>query len=170
MERGEPVERQGFQWAQIKLFAWFDSGIFKGGDISGTGAENGNFLILGHLPQGIRARMERVAVIKNQGCPNGQGCGQPVPHHPAAGGEIEDGVFSFQIGMQKQFFQLVEQNTACTLDHAFGQAGCAGGIHDIEGMFEGQLGKFYFAGIVAAKITVMDCSREDWQDQVYPLV
>ena len=44
--------------------------------------------------------------------------------------------------MQHQFLQMVEQNAAGALDHALGQTGGAGRIHDVQRMVEGQLFEF----------------------------
>ena len=83
--------------------------------------------------------MKRIAVVKHQGGAGGQGTDQPVPHHPAAGGEVKDRVLTGETGMQDQFFEMMDQDAAGTLHHAFGQAGGARGIHHVEGVIKRQL-------------------------------
>ena len=68
--------------------------------------------------------------------------------------------FSFQVGMEDQLLELMEQDPSGTLHHALRQAGGAGGIHDIEGMLEGQLGKVDLLGLVAAEVMVMHAIRQ----------
>ena len=83
--------------------------------------------------------------------PQAKRTGQPVPHHPAAGGEIKDSVLPFQVGMEHQFFELVDQDAGHTLDHAFGQAGGARGIHDVKGMVGRDLDKIDVRSVSGAK-------------------
>jgi hypothetical protein len=85
--------------------------------------------------------VKRIAVIQHQGGTGGQAADQPVPHHPPAGGEVEDRVLAFKVGVQHQFFEVVNQDAAGALHHALGQAGGARRIHDVERMIERQLGE-----------------------------
>ena len=130
------------QRRQIICLAGFDARILQGGNVTGAGAENGYFFILGHFPQSARVGMKGIAVIQNQRGPDGQGTGQPVPHHPAAGGKVKNRVVAFQIGVQYQFFEMMNQDAATTLHHALGQPRGARRIHDIQGMLKRQLFKF----------------------------
>jgi hypothetical protein len=87
--------------------------------------------------------MHGVAVVKQDRGPAGQGGEEPVPHHPAAGGDVEDLVFPLEIAMDDQFLQVVDQDSTRALDHALGLAGGAGGKHDEHRMIEGQLLEFH---------------------------
>jgi hypothetical protein len=140
MERGEPVDSTARNAERSNSSRLYTGGL-KRGQVAGAGAENGDLLILGHLPQGLGRRVKRIAVIEHQRGPGGQGADQPVPHHPPAGGEVEDRVLAFKIGVQHQFFKVMDQDAAGALHHALGQAGGARRIHDVERMIERQLGK-----------------------------
>ena len=63
---------------------------------------------------------------------------EPVPHHPAAGGEVEDPVVRAEVGVQHQLLEMLEQRAARPVHHALGQARRAGRVHDVERMIERQ--------------------------------
>ena len=132
------------QMAEVVFLLRFQSRTLQRSDIARTGAEDGYLFVLGHLPQGAGVREKGIAVEQNQGCARGQGAHQPVPHHPAASGKVENGVFPFDIGVEYHLFHLVKQDAAGALHHAFGQAGGSGRVHDVERMSERELLEFDF--------------------------
>ena len=54
-----------------------------------------------------------------------QATDQPIPHHPSAGGEIEQGVIFTDISMELELFGLLQQGAAGPVNNAFGLAGGA---------------------------------------------
>ena len=63
---------------------------------------------------------------------------EPVPHHPAAGGEVEEALARLDVAMELVLLQMLEKRAARRMDDAFGHAGRAAGKHDVERMAEGQ--------------------------------
>ncbi len=68
--------------------------------------------------------------------PRRRGRDQPVPHHPAAGGEVEQAVARLHVAMQPMLLQVLQQRAAGAVHDALRHAGRAGGIHDVERMVE----------------------------------
>ena len=105
--------------------------------ILGAGAEHRHPLRADHVPQesaaARAARRRRAPPWRRPPARH-----QPVPHHPAAGGEVEDPVLPAEIGVQHQLLQVLEQRPAGAVHHALGEAGGAGGVHDVERMVERQ--------------------------------
>ena len=104
---------------------------------------------LDHVPQ-ERRRRQRRAVVEHHGGPHGQAGDQPVPHHPAAGGEVEDPILAAEIGVQHQLLQMLKQRPPRTVHHAFGESCRAGGVHDVDGVVEGGSGGRRYAVAEAA--------------------
>ncbi len=131
------------------------AGLAHGIDIFGGGSENRHVRRVGKIKQRAFIGMERRAVIEQQGGACGQAAHQPVPHHPAAGGEIEEAVARLHIAVQDNLTEVLQQNAAGAVDDAFGNAGGSGGIENIERMIEGHLGesngRFAFAGAEGVK-------------------
>ena len=71
--------------------------------------------------------------------PDGQARNQPVPHHPAAGGEVEHPVAAVSGRVQLVFLQVLQQRAAGAVHDAFRRAGGARGEQDVERMVERQL-------------------------------
>ena len=82
--------------------------------------------------------MEGRAVVEQQRRARGQARDQPVPHHPAAGGEIEQPVAGLDVAVEPMLLQMLEQRAAGAVHDAFRHAGRARGIQDVERMVEGQ--------------------------------
>ena len=97
---------------------------------------------VGVIEDDVLVRRERRAVIEQQGGTGGEAGHQPVPHHPAAGGEVIDAVARLHVTMQAVLLEVLQQGPAGTMDDALGHAGGARGVHDVERMIKGQLGKF----------------------------
>ena len=66
---------------------------------------------------------------------------QPVPHHPAAGGEVEQGILALQVGVQAQLLDVLQQSAAGTVDNALGHAGGARRVEDVQRVVERNLSK-----------------------------
>ena len=87
------------------------------------------------------SRDEGIAVVEQERGAAGEPARQPVPHHPAAGGEVEQPVAFAYVAVQLVFLQVLQQRAARAVDDALGHAGGARGIQDVERMIEGQGGE-----------------------------
>ena len=85
-----------------------------------------------------RASDERRAVVEQQRRAGGEPGHQPVPHHPAAGGEVEQAVAGLQVAVQQVLLQVLQQRAAGAVHDALRHAGRAGGVEDVERMVERQ--------------------------------
>ena len=88
-----------------------------------------------HAFRGVEWR----TVVEQQRGTRGEAGDQPVPHHPAAGGEIEEPVGGLCVGIQHMLAQMLEQDAAGAMNDAFGNARRAGRIEDVERVIEGHL-------------------------------
>ena len=107
-------------------------------EIARRGAEQGEALGLGIVEQLGRRRMERRAVIEAERRPAAQRRGEPVPHHPAAGGEVEHPIALVHVAVQPVLLQMLQQRAAGAMDDAFGFAGGAGREQDEQRVAERQ--------------------------------
>ena len=94
--------------------------------------------LLGVIEQDRPASGKRRAVIEEQGGAGGESGHLPVPHHPAAGGEVEQAVAGAHIAVQDVLLEMLQKDAAVAMYDAFGYAGGAGGIHDEQRVGEGQ--------------------------------
>ena len=62
--------------------------------------------------------------------PEASAVDQPVPHHPAAGGVVEDPVTRTDVAVQLMFGQLLQQHARTGVDDALGLPGRAGRVQD----------------------------------------
>ena len=93
-------------------------------------------MFFGVLEQRITIGVKWRAVIKQQRCFGGECRHQPVPHHPAAGGEIENLIVAADIAVEFVFFQMLQQRTTRAMHDAFRDACRAGRKHDIKRRIE----------------------------------
>ena len=64
---------------------------------------------------------------------------EPVPHHPAAGGEVEQPVAGLHVAVQTVLLQVLEQDAASAVHDALRHAGRSRRVHDVERVVERQL-------------------------------
>jgi len=102
----------------------------------------GHALGLGVVPQNPPAVDEGTAVIQQQGGAGRQPGRQPVPHHPAASGEVEQAVALADIGVELMLLEVLEQDASRAVDDAFRHAGRPRRVHDVERMIEGESRRF----------------------------
>ena len=129
--------KNGLEAAQLVAFTRYDAGFLQCGDELGAGAEDGDVLGVDQIDQAGRFGMEGRAVVEHQGGAQGQAGNQPVPHHPAAGGVVEQSVVEPKVGMQAQLLDVLQQGAADAVDNALGHASGAAGIEDIQRLVEG---------------------------------
>ena len=80
--------------------------------------------------------MKRRSVIEQQRGFRGERCHEPVPHHPAAGREVEDTITALDVAVKLVLFQMLNERPAGAMHDAFRNAGGAGGIENVERMIE----------------------------------
>ena len=102
-------------------------------------AEHIDLQPLGHVPQPVDARVSGTAFVEHDRRSGADAADQPVPHHPAAGGEVEDPLAAPQIAVQHQLLHVLDEGAAVAVDDALRHAGRAGRIHDEERVVEGNL-------------------------------
>ena len=101
----------------------------------------GGFGILRIVEQDIAIRVKRRSVVEQHSGFGGQSTHQPIPHHPAAGGEEEQFVPSVQIRVQQMLFCVLQQGAASAVNDALGFTRGTGTEHDVKRMIKRQLFK-----------------------------
>ena len=104
--------------------------------------------------------MEGRAVVHHQGRAGRKRAHLPVPHHPAAGGEIEDPILRLEVGVQQQLLQVLEQGAAGAVHDRLGHAGRARRIQNVDRVVERQLSERDRRGIVHHKVVVQHRAAE----------
>ena len=110
--------------------------LLRGGDELRAGAEDREPLLRRHAPQRAGVRMERRAFIEHERRAGGERAHEPVPHHPAAGREVEEPVAAAHVRVQQVLFLMLQQRAARAVHDAFRHARRARGIEDVERMVE----------------------------------
>src|SRR5256886_14390733 len=105
-------------------------------EVLGAGAEDRDALLVGHVPQDSGLWMEGAPVVEHQRRPAGEPAHQPVPHHPAAGGEVEQPVASLQVRVQQVLFLMLQERPPGTVHDALRDARGTGRVEHIERMIE----------------------------------
>jgi len=80
--------------------------------------------------------MERRSVVEQDRRIRREHRHQPVPHHPAAGGEVEDAVVRVNVAVELMLLQVLDQRAAGAVNDALGDAGRSGRVQDVERVVE----------------------------------
>ena len=88
------------------------AGLLDRVDVLGRGAEDGHALGIGEVEEHAFGGVEWRTVVEQQRRTRGEAGDQPVPHHPAAGGEVEQPVGGLCVGIQHMLGQMLEQDAA----------------------------------------------------------
>ena len=96
-------------------------------------------VLLREVEQPVAVGMERRAVVHHERGPGRERAHLPVPHHPAAGGEIEQPVLRLEVGVQQQLLEVLQQRAAGAVHDRLGHPGRARRIQDVDGVIERQL-------------------------------
>ena len=80
---------------------------------------------LGVVKQNRTVTNHRRAIVKQQRGTGRQPRHQPVPHHPAAGGEVENLVAGLHVTVQAVLLEVLQQRTTGAMHDALGHAGGA---------------------------------------------
>ena len=107
-------------------------------DEARAGPEVCHLQAVDRVPQHVEGRMRGRPVVEHDGRAFRQRGDQPVPHHPAAGGEVEQAIAGPDVAVQMQFRVVLQQHAAGPVHQRLGQAGRAGGVEHREGVIEGQ--------------------------------
>ena len=114
----------------------FQAFLFKRSQVLGTGTEGLDAFSVDQVEQTLWAWVEWRAVVQHQGGADGQAAGQPVPHHPATGGVVEQHVVGLQVIVQAVFLEVLQQHPASAMDDAFGHACGTAGIENVQRVVE----------------------------------
>ena len=88
------------------------------------------------IEEDVAAAQEGRAVEEQQRRLRGERAHEPVPHHPAAGGEVEDAIPGLHVAMQQVLLQVHQQDAARAVHDALGHARCAARVEDVERVVE----------------------------------
>lgn len=129
------------QAVQAVAVARAHAGLLERRQVLGAGAEHGDVLGVDEVQQALGAGVERRAVVEHQAGAHRQTGGQPVPHHPAAGGVVEQPVAVAQVGVQAVLLEMLQEHAAGGMDDALGDSGGARRIEDVQRLLEGHRGE-----------------------------
>ena len=79
----------------------------------------GHPLALGVFEEHLRAGMERRAVEEQERRATREAGGEPIPHHPAERGEVEQPIAFPDVGVKPELLQMLQQHAGAVHD-AFG--------------------------------------------------
>ena len=113
--------------------------LLHGVDVLGAGAEDRDPVLLRQVEQPVAVGMERRAVVHHQGGPGRERADLPVPHHPAAGGEVENAILGLEIRVQQQLLQVLEQRAAGAMHDRLRHPCRARRVQNVDGVIERQL-------------------------------
>ncbi len=112
----------GPEGGQVVRAPWRQSFLLRQSEVLGARAEDGHAFLGRHRPEHLGVRGEGRAVVQHHRGADGQGADQPVPHHPAAGGEVEEPVLPCEVHVQHVLLQVLQQSAAGAVDHTLGEA------------------------------------------------
>ena len=160
-DKGRAGGEDGPQSRQAVALDGLDSGLLGGGKILCARAENRDLLLIGHVPEPSWGRVERRAVEQNHRGADSEAADHPVPHHPAAGGEVEDAVFGPEIVVKQQLLQVLQERPPRAVNDALGLSGRTRGIHDVDRVVERQRGECkWLRRTLRKKVVIQDCAGQ----------
>ncbi len=108
-------------------------------EVAGAGAEERHPVTFDQLEGALQVRVGGRAVVEHQRRAPRQRRDQPVPHHPAAGREVEGPVARPDVAVQQVLLGVRQKGAARAVHQRLGRARRAGGVEDVERVVEGQL-------------------------------
>ena len=123
--------------------------LLDGVDVLGGGAEGLDALLRHVVEERVAVGMKRRAVVERERRPARQRAHLPVPHHPAAGREIEDAFTALHVAVQGQLLDVLQKRPARAVHDALRGAGGAGRVHDVERVVEREAFEFNRGGGLA---------------------
>ena len=79
----------------------------------------------GEVEEGAVAGVDGGAVVEKDRRLRRQRRNEPVPHHPAQGGEVEDAVTGADVAVELVFLEVLKEDAARAVDDALRHAGGA---------------------------------------------
>ena len=104
--------------------------------------------------------MKGRAVVEQQRRAGRERRDQPVPHHPAAGREVEDAIARLDVGVELMLLQVLNQRAAGAMHDALGNAGGARRVQDVERVIERQRFEPGLAGCLGQIVVPGDGVRQ----------
>src|SRR6185437_15821405 len=135
-QEGRAGGKQGPKRSQIDVGGGLVAVLLERGKVFGTGAEDRQALLLGEPPEHSGVGMERAAVIQDERRTRCERARQPVPHHPAAGREVEDAVAAPDVRVEEMLLLVLQQRSARAVHDALRNSRRSGGVEDVERMIE----------------------------------
>ncbi len=126
------------QIREREVLARDDADLLRVVDVLGRRAEVRGPLGFGEIPQHLAAVDEGRPVVEQQRRARAEARGEPVPHHPAAGREIEQPVAGLEVAVQQVLLQVLQQRAAGAVDDALRNAGRSRREENVERMVERQ--------------------------------
>src|SRR5690554_4364654 len=88
-------------------------------------SKDGDLLALDELEEDLALIRERVAVKEDERRLRGEAAREPIPHHPAAGGEIKEAIERLDPGVEAMLLKMLKERPTLAVDDAFWFSGRA---------------------------------------------
>jgi hypothetical protein len=124
--------------AEITVSSRLEAGAGDRVEEAGRRAEDRDAFVRCEVEERPHVGMGRRAVVEAQRRLGGETRYEPVPHHPAAGGEVEEAIAGPEVDVEAVLLQVLEQRPARAVHDALGRAGGARRVEDVERVVEGQ--------------------------------
>ena len=115
-------------------------------EVLGGGAEDVDAGRVREVEERAHVRPAGRALVEGEARPAPESRHEPVPHHPPAGGEVEEGVAGADVRVEAVLLEVLEEGPAGAVDDALRGAGGARRVHDVERVVEGDRLEFDRAG------------------------
>ncbi len=109
------------------------AGLLAGQQVAGVGAELGEAVLGGELPEPVGGGVQGAAVVEDGGGAEQQAAQVDVPHDPAGRAVPEVAVALADVVLQTVLHQPDEQRADVAVHQALGKPGRAGGVDDPQG-------------------------------------
>ncbi len=117
--------------------AGVDPRLLKSGKVFGARSEMRDPLLARQGKQRLRTGMKGRTFVEHDDRSGGQSRNEPVPHHPADGGVVEEAFARPEIDVKTVLLEMLEENPAVGVDDPFGSSGRPRREKDVERMIEG---------------------------------
>ena len=91
---------------------------------------------VGEVEEGAHVRPPGRALVEGEAGSAAKPRHEPVPHHPPAGGEVEEGIAGAHVRVEAVLLEVLEQGPAGAVDDALRSTGGPRRIHDVERVVE----------------------------------
>src|SRR5207247_1605115 len=101
---------------QLMRLPWPEPRLHTRVDVCGARSEEGHPRRVGQPPEGIQIREARTAVVEDDRRTEEKPTHQVIPHHPAGAREPEESVARSEVIVEREDFEMLEQNPAVAVD------------------------------------------------------